>query len=114
MNPAVDTVAALERTALAWQRTALAVGAVGLLLVKLAPGRVVAVSAGVLLLAVAFAMALVGAPLGYRRTLASLERAVDEGSSALPHDPWRRLTLLGLTLATTAAALLAGLDALLG
>lgn len=63
--PLVHQVAALERTALAWERTALSVAALGTLLVKLPGLGPISRGAGLLLVAFAIGWVLLVIPIGY-------------------------------------------------
>ncbi len=60
----LHSVAALERTALAWERTAVSLAAVGLLLLKVADGGRVTQAAGLVLVAMAATVVLAVVPLG--------------------------------------------------
>lgn len=105
----LHSVAALERTALAWERTAVSLGAVGLLLLKVVDGGRLTQAAGLALVATAAAVVLVVVPLGYRRARArvdpeSLERPfVDE-------DRWRARALVGTAWLVSLVAVAVALD----
>ncbi|WP_199904987.1 DUF202 domain-containing protein [Nocardioides sediminis] len=105
----LHSVAALERTALAWERTAVSLGAVGLLLLKVVDGGRLTQAAGLALVAVAAAVVLVVVPFGYRRARArvdpeSLERPfVDE-------DRWRARALVGTAWLVSLVAVAVAVD----
>ncbi len=91
--PLLHSVAALERTALSWERTALALGAVGLLLLKLVDGGWATRGAGALLLVVAGLSVLVAGPLRYWRARARLE-AAGSFDAFVALDRWLRALVL--------------------
>lgn len=85
----VHRVAALERTALAWERTGIGVGAVGALLLHVGKQSVLELLLGILLLLMAAGIVLVIAPARYRAARA------DVLASDSVVQPW---ILLGLSL----------------
>jgi predicted Co/Zn/Cd cation transporter (cation efflux family) len=109
--PLPHAVAALERTALAWERTAFSLAAVGALLLKVVDGGTVVRAAGAVLLAVAVAVVLVMVPVGYRRAVARVDPD-DQAAPFADEDPWRRRAVLAtavvvaLTVAAVGAELL--------
>lgn len=106
-HPLHADIAALERTALAWERTALGVAALGTLLLKAPQTGALAQAFGVVLLAAGIALILLS-PVGYalaRRDLVSAER----GSGAAEAFGERTVrvrhrAVLGTALALSAAA----------
>ncbi len=107
--PLVHDVAALERTALAWERTAVSLAAVGLLLLKVLDGGWALQASGVLLVAVAVLVVLVLVPLGYRRA----RSRVDPGDPTAPFtttDRWRSWTLLGTALCVSVTVVAVAVD----
>jgi uncharacterized membrane protein YidH (DUF202 family) len=92
-RPLRHAVAALERTALAWERTAVSLGAVGLLMVKVVDGGRATQAAGLVLVAMAASVVLVMVPLGYRRAQARVDPDVPE-RPFVAHDRWRPRVLL--------------------
>jgi hypothetical protein len=107
--PLVHDVAALERTALAWERTAVSLGAVGLLLLKVVDGGWATQAAGILLVAIAGLVVLAVVPMGYRRARAR----VDPGDPAAPFttgDRWRPTFLLVTALAVSATGVALAVD----
>lgn len=102
-------VAALERTALAWERTAVSLGAVGLLLVKLVDGGRATQAAGLVLVAMAASVVLVMVPLGYRRARTRVDRATPEQPFVEP-DRWRPRVLLGTSCAISSVAVAVAVD----
>jgi len=96
--PLAHGVAALERTALAWERTAVSLGAVGLLLVKVVEGGWPLRLAGGVRLVGCAAIVLVVVPWGYQRARARIDPA-QPGAPFTGHDPTRVLAV-----ALTAAA----------
>ncbi len=102
-------IAALERTALAWERTSLGVAAIGTLLLKAPAAGPLAEVFGVVLLAVGIALILL-APIGYsvtRRDLVAADAAdVEVFSDRVAR--WRHRVILGtvsiLSLAAAAVA----------
>jgi uncharacterized membrane protein YidH (DUF202 family) len=104
----VHLVAALERTALSWERTAIASGAVGTLLVKLPGNGQLVRASGMVLLAGALAVVTVMVPIGYRRTRSRVAQSLSE-EAPLFSDPWRRRVMLGTAVvATSVTAAVAG------
>jgi uncharacterized membrane protein YidH (DUF202 family) len=109
--PLPHAVAALERTSLAWERTAFSLAAVGALLLKVAGEGSVVRAGGVLLVAAALVVVLVMVPVGYRRALARVDPD-DQAAPFTEEDPWRGRALLGtavvvaLTVAAVGAELL--------
>lgn len=108
-QPLRHEVAALERTALAWERTAVSLGAVGLLLLKVVDGGRATEAAGLVLVAMAASVALVMVPLGYRRARAR----VDPDALQRPfvdHDRWRPRVLLLTSWAISIIAVVVAVD----
>lgn len=105
--PLVHDVAALERTALAWERTAISLGAVGLLLLKVVDGGWVMEASGIVLVAVAGLIVVVVVPLGYRRARARVD-AADPAAPFTTTDRWRSgfvlATALSVSLTVVAVA----------
>lgn len=107
----VHRVAALERTALAWERTAFGLAALGALLAKLGVGGPVVRATGLALVATAFGLVGVAVPVGYRRARARVDRA-DPARPFVVDDPWRPRIIavtaisLSLTVLVVAAELL--------
>lgn len=102
-------VAALERTALAWERTAMSIGAVGLLLVKVVDGGRATQAAGLALVAMAALVVLVMVPLGYLRARA----CVDPGAAEQPfiqEDRWRPRMLLASSCTISFVAVVVAVD----
>jgi hypothetical protein len=95
--PLVHEVAALERTALAWERTAISLAAVGTLLLKALQGETLAQLAGLVLVGAAAVIVLVMVPVGYARARRRIH-PTDPASSFVEPDRWR-----GVTMAVTAA-----------
>lgn len=107
--PLVHEVAALERTALAWERTAVSLGAVGLLLLKVVDGGWAMEASGILLVAVAGLIVLVVVPLGYRRA----RSRVDPAAPAAPFtvtDRWRAASLLATALCVSVTVVAVAAD----
>jgi hypothetical protein len=105
----LHSVAALERTALAWERTAVSLGAVGLLLLKVVDGGRLTQAAGLALVAVAAAVVLLVVPLGYRRARARVDpEAVDR--PFVDNDRWRARALLGTACLVSLVAVAVALD----
>lgn len=92
-RPLRHGIAALERTALAWERTAVSLGAVGLLLVKVVDGGGATRAAGLVLVAMAATVSLVVVPLGYRRARARVDPDV-LAAPFVDDDRWRPRVLL--------------------
>ena len=105
----LHSVASLERTALAWERTAVSLGAVGLLLVKFADGRRPTQAAGLTLVAMAAAVVLVVVPLGYRRARARVDPTVP-GQPFVVDDRWRSRALLGTACVVSLVAIAVAAD----
>jgi uncharacterized membrane protein YidH (DUF202 family) len=105
----LHSVAALERTALAWERTAVSLGAVGLLLLKVVDGGGLTQSAGLALVAMAAAVVLVIVPLGYRRARARVDASIPE-RPFVEADRWRARTLLGTACTVSLVAVVVALD----
>ena len=105
----LHSVAALERTALAWERTAVSLGAVGLLLLKVVDGSRLTQAAGLALVAMAAAVVLVAVPLGYRRARARVDPASPE-QPFVDDDRWRRRALLGTAWAISLVAVAVAVD----
>jgi uncharacterized membrane protein YidH (DUF202 family) len=104
-RPLVHDVAALERTALAWERTAVSLAAVGAMLLKVVDGGPLVEAAGLVLVAVAIAVVLVVVPVGYRRARAQVD-AERPGSAFTGEDRWRPRFLL-LTAAVVSLTVVA-------
>ncbi|GAB3257665.1 hypothetical protein GCM10027425_18840 [Alteromonas gracilis] len=115
-TPLHADIAALERTALAWERTALGVAAIGTLLVKAPSAGPLAEVFGVVLLAVGIGLILL-APIGYSRTRRDLVAAGPRDLEVFsdPVARWRHRVILGtvvaLSLAASAVAVEVVLDA---
>jgi uncharacterized membrane protein YidH (DUF202 family) len=105
----LHSVAALERTALAWERTAVSLAAVGLLLLKVVDGGRLTQAAGLALVAMAAAVVLVIVPLGYRRARARVDPAAPE-QPFVEEDRWRTRALLGTACAVSLVAVVVALD----
>jgi hypothetical protein len=105
----LHSVAALERTALAWERTAVSLGAVGLLLLKVVDGGRLTQAAGLALVAVAAAVVLVVVPLGYRRARARVDPDAVE-RPFVDEDRWRTRALLGTACLVSLVAVAVALD----
>jgi uncharacterized membrane protein YidH (DUF202 family) len=105
----LHSVAALERTALAWERTAVSLAAVGLLLLKVVDGGRLTQAAGLALVAMAAAVVLVVVPLGYRRARARVDPAAPE-QPFVEADRWRTRALLGTACAVSLVAVVVPLD----
>ena len=110
--PLPHGIAALERTALAWERTAFSLGAVGALLLKVVGEGTVVRAAGALLLASALAVVLVMVPTGYRRALARVDPD-DQAAPFTDDDPWRHRALLATAAVVTLTVAAVGADLLL-
>ncbi len=108
-QPLVHDVAALERTALAWERTAVSLGAVGLLLAKVVEGGWPLVASGVLLLAVAVVIVLVVVPLGYRRARARVD-PTEPSAPFATGDRWRPRVLLGTAMCVSVTVVAVAAD----
>lgn len=108
-DPLRHTVAALERTALAWERTAVSLGAVGLLLLKVVEGGRATQAAGLLLVAMAASVALVMVPVGYRRARARVDPEVLE-RPFVDQDRWRRRVLLATSCAISVVVVVVAVD----
>ncbi len=102
-------VAALERTALSWQRTAFSLGAVGALLLKVVEGGRALQAAGVALVGLAIVIVLVLVPLGYRRTRLRVDPDRPPASFTAP-DRWRAPVLLGTAVAVSLTVLAVAVD----
>lgn len=108
-RPLRHAVAALERTALAWERTAVSLGAVGLLLVKVVDGGRATQAAGLVLVAMATTVVLVMVPSGYLRARARVDPGAPE--QAFVHDDrWRPRVLLASSCAISAVAIVVAVD----
>lgn len=105
----LHSVAALERTALAWERTAVSLGAVGLLLLKVVDGGRLTQAAGLALVAMAAAVVLAVVPLGYRRARARVDPSALE-RPFVDDDRWRTRALLGTACAVSLVAVVVALD----
>jgi putative membrane protein len=86
-EPSLDVGLAAERTAMAWQRTALALAAFSALLVHLADSDLVVAAPGLGGLVLALALLVMG-----ERRYATAVRRVEEGRSPLAHGLTRLLT----------------------
>jgi putative membrane protein len=86
-EPPLDVGLAAERTAMAWQRTALALAAFSALLVHLADRDLVVAAPGLGGLALALALLIMG-----ERRYATAVRRVEQGHSPLAHGLTRLLT----------------------
>lgn len=102
-------VAALERTALAWERTAMSLGAVGLLLVKVVDGGRATEAAGLVLVALAATVVLVMVPLGYLRARARVHPGTPE-QPFVHEDRWRPRVLLASSCAISFVAVVVAVD----
>jgi hypothetical protein len=105
----LHSVAALERTALAWERTAVSLGAVGLLLLKAVDGGRLTQAAGLALVAVAGAVVLVVVPIGYRRARARVDPEALE-QPFVDEDRWRARALVGTAWLVSLVAVAVALD----
>lgn len=108
-QPLRHTVAALERTALAWERTAVSLGAVGLLLLKVVDGGRATEAAGLVLVAMAASVVLVMVPLGYLRARARVDPATPE-QPFIREDRWRPRALLASSCAISVVAVVVAMD----
>ncbi len=108
-EPLRHAVAALERTALAWERTAVSLGAVGLLLLKVIDGGRATEAAGLALVAMAASVALVMVPVGYRRARARVDPEALE-RPFLDHDRWRGRVLLATACSISVVAVVVAVD----
>lgn len=97
-EPAIDVGLQAERTAMAWQRTALGLGGVSALLVHLSAGNVVAALPGLAGLLVTLALLLVG-----ERRYVSLLNRVSAGEPVSGRTSVRLLS--GVVVAMSAAAI---------
>jgi uncharacterized membrane protein YidH (DUF202 family) len=105
----LHSVAALERTALAWERTAVSLAAVGLLLLRVVDGGPTTQAAGLGLVAMAVAVVLVVVPLGYRRARARVDPAAPE-RPFVGEDRWRARALLVTACAISLVAVVVAVD----
>ena len=105
----LHSVAALERTALAWERTAVSLAAVGLLLLKVADGGRVTQAAGLVLVAMAATVVLVVVPLGYRRARARVDAAAPE-QPFVHADRWRPRVLMATSCAISLVTVVVAAD----
>lgn len=108
-RPLRHEVAALERTALAWERTAMSLGAVGLLLVKVVDGGRATQAAGLALVAMAALVVLVMVPLGYLRAHARVDPGAPE-QPFIQEDRWRPRVLLASSCAISFVAVVVAVD----
>lgn len=108
-QPLRHAVAALERTALAWERTAISLGAVGLLLVKVVDGGRATQAAGLVLVAMASTVALVMVPWGYVRARARVAPGAP-GQPFAHEDRWRPRVLLASSCAISVIAMVVAAD----
>jgi len=102
-------VAALERTALAWERTAMSLGAVGLLLFKVVDGGRATQAAGLVLVAMAALVVLVMVPLGYLRARARVDPGAPE-QPFIEEDIWRPRALLATSCTISFVAVVVAVD----
>jgi uncharacterized membrane protein YidH (DUF202 family) len=105
-------VAALERTALSWERTAVGLAALGAVLLKIGGVGPVVRSVGLLLVAAAVVLVLVVIPVGYRRAHAQVVAAGPRPGLREP-DALLRLGLVTTAAVVSLAALGAIVEALL-
>ena len=103
--PPLDTGVAAERTAMAWQRTALGLGGVSALLVHLAEHNPVAAVPGAAGLLVALGL-LLATERRYERTV----RAVESGDSPMGRGAIRLLAGGALAMSISALVLLVVID----
>lgn len=108
-TPLVHDVAALERTALAWERTAVSLAAVGLLLLKVVEGGLALQASGLLLVCLAVLIVLVLVPWGYHRARSRVDSRDPAGAFTRP-DRWRSWTLLGTAVVVSATVLAVSAD----
>lgn len=110
-RPLRHEVAALERTALAWERTAMSLGAVGLLLVKVVDGGRATQAAGLALVAMAalVVLVMVMVPWGYQRACARVGPGAPEQPFA-QEDRWRPRMLLASACAISCVAVTVAVD----
>lgn len=108
-EPLAHEVAALERTALAWERTAFSLAAVGALLLKVIDGGRPLQAAGIVLVGLAVVIVLVLVPLGYRRARTRVDPTAPPSSFTEP-DRLRSAVLLVTALAVSATVLAVGVD----
>lgn len=108
-RPLRHEVAALERTALAWERTAVSLGAVGLMLLKVVDGGPATEAAGLVLVAMATSVVVVLVPWGYRRARARVDPEGPE-RPFVDHDRWRPRVLLATSCVIVAVAVVVSVD----
>lgn len=108
-GPLVHDIAALERTALAWERTAVSLAAVGALLLKVVEGGRLIQAGGVLLVGVAVVIVIVLVPLGYRRARARVDPDRPDAAFTSP-DRWRRTVLVSTAAAVSATVVAVAAD----
>lgn len=108
-RPLRHSVAALERTALAWERMAVSLGAVGLLMVKVVDGGRATQAAGLVLVAMAASVVLVMVPLGYRRARDRVDPAVPE-QPFVHEDRWRPRVMLATSCAISLVTVVVAVD----
>lgn len=108
-RPLRHAVAALERTALAWERTAVSLGAVGLLLVKVVDGGRATQAAGLVLVAMSALVVLVMVPRGYLRARARVDPGTPE-QAFVQEDRWRPRVLLASSCAISFVAVVVAVD----
>lgn len=108
-QPLAHEVAALERTALAWERTAFSLAAVGALLLKVVDGGRPLQAAGLLLVGLAIVIVLVLVPVGYRRARMRVDPDRPPSAFTAP-DRWRAPVLLVTAVAVTLTVLAVSVD----
>lgn len=108
-EPVAHEVAALERTALSWERTAFSLAAVGALLLKVVEGGRPLRAAGILLVGLAVLIVLVLVPLGYRRARTRVDPTVPPSPFTEP-DRLRSAVLLVTAMAVSATVLAVAAD----
>ncbi len=108
-GPLVHDVAALERTALAWERTAVSLAAVGTLLLKAVDGGRALDAAGLLLVGLAVVVVLVLVPVGYQRARARVDHDAP-GSPFTRPDRGRSAVLLGTAVAVSLTVVAVAVD----
>ena len=108
----VARVAALERTALAWERTAISLAALGTVVFKVQQAGALVQGGGVVMVAGAVVLVLVVVPLGYRR---ARTQVLAGGPSVRLQGDDRMVgaVLLGTACVVSLAALFAGVEAVL-
>ncbi len=109
-EPLAHAVAALERTALAWERTAFSLAAVGTLLLKVVRGGRVTEASGLLMIGAAVLIVLVMVPYGYHRARTRVDPDRPAEAFESP-DRWRPVVLgaTAVLVSLTAVAVTADL-----